>query len=84
MGLMYRITLVLHAAMAARQIVFVRHGLSKMNVALGRQPWAVHKSNGRGASPPLLKHDLHAIDATHWLIRAQALGQSQLRRPGHP
>ena len=30
----------LHAAMAARQIVFVRHGLSKMNVALGRQPWA--------------------------------------------
>ena len=39
MGLIIRITLVLHAAMAARQIVFVRHGLSKMNVALGRQPW---------------------------------------------
>ncbi len=25
---------------------------------------AVHKSNCRGASPPLLNHDLHAIDAT--------------------
>ena len=36
---MWRITFVLQAAMAARQIVFVRHGLSKMNVALGRQPW---------------------------------------------
>ena len=36
---MWRTILVLQAAMAARQIVFVRHGLSKMNVALGRQPW---------------------------------------------
>ena len=25
---------------------------------------AVHKSNRRDASPPLLNHDLHAIDAT--------------------
>ena len=25
---------------------------------------SVHKSNCRGASPPLLNHDLHAIDAT--------------------
>ena len=39
MGWMVRIPLVVQAAMAARQIVFVRHGLSKMNVALGRQPW---------------------------------------------
>ena len=29
---------------------------------------AVHKSNCRGASPPLLNHGL---DATHWLISAQ-------------
>ena len=36
---MWRIIFILQAAMAARQIVFVRHGLSKMNVALGRQPW---------------------------------------------
>ena len=38
---------------------------------------SVHKSNCRGASPPLLNHGLHAIDATssptHWLICAQAL-----------
>ena len=26
--------------------------------------YAVHKSNRRGASPPRLDHDLHAIDAT--------------------
>ena len=39
MAWMWRITLHFQAAMAARQIVFVRHGLSKMNVALGRQPW---------------------------------------------
>ena len=25
---------------------------------------SVHNSNRRGASPPLLDHDLHAIDAT--------------------
>jgi hypothetical protein len=26
--------------------------------------YTVHKSNCRGATPPLLNHDLHAIDAT--------------------
>ena len=32
----------------------------------------VHKSNCRGASPPLLIHGLHAIVyPTHWLICAQ-------------
>ena len=36
---------------------------------------AEHKSNCRGASPPLLIHGFHTIDAhpTHWLTRAQAL-----------
>ena len=36
---MWRIACLAHTAMAVRQIVFVRHGLSKMNVALGKQPW---------------------------------------------
>ena len=44
--------------------------------------YAVHKSNRRGASPPRLDHDIHAIDATsargvehptHWLICAQVV-----------
>jgi fructose-specific component phosphotransferase system IIB-like protein len=41
----------------------------------------VHKSNCRGTSPPLLNHDLHAIDATpaRWLIYAQVLARRRRR-----
>ena len=31
---------------------------------VARRITSVHKSNYRGASPPLLNHGLHAIDAT--------------------
>ena len=34
------------------------------SLADGKPSPAVHKSNCRGASSPLLNHDLHAIDAT--------------------
>jgi hypothetical protein len=42
----------------------VRKGLSKLDKKMNKMLDAVHKSSCRCASPPLLNHGLHAIDAT--------------------
>jgi len=42
----------------------VREGLSKLDKKMNKMLDAVHKSICRCASPPLLNHGLHAIDAT--------------------
>jgi hypothetical protein len=49
---------------AASGLLKKRHMRRVSSTPSTRAYWPAHKSNCRGASSPLLNHDLHAIDAT--------------------
>ena len=73
-GYFFSLMSIVFGTLTASTISDATARLAALRAAAVEECTPVRKSNFRGASPPLLNHGIHAIDAqhpTHWLICAQ-------------